>query len=833
MIALAGCSRKKDTFINRNWHAVTSEYNTLYNGNLAFDLGKQQIAERYKDSYWDILPVERMQVSEEILLPGTIRNENFKVAEEKATKAIQRHSMLIGGKEKNPQIDEAYLLLGKARYYDQRFMPALEAFNYILHKYPASNTINHAQIWREKVNMRLDNDVLAVENLERLLKNEMSDQDVADANAILAQAYINLGSLEKAVTPILLAAKNTKSDEEKGRYYFIAGQLYNRLEKRDSANLAFTKVVDLNRKIPREYLINAQLEQARNFNFAGTEPGLLLERLKELEENRENRPFLDKIYFQIAEYYNHIDSTRLADIYYNKSLRTPSEDNFLQSVNYESLADINFEKAQYRTAGAYYDSTLTKIPDTSRDYFVIKRKRDNLQEVILYEESADRNDSIIRLVDMNPDQRIKYFKDYTAGLKAVAVADAQKGVLKEEPAEPVRRGPGLPPAMGAPGGRSNSFYFYNSSRVAAGMQEFLRVWGPRELKDNWRTTKGNNRNLIEGELDEVSELIIANNPLFDPRTYLEKIPSDPDIIDSIRATRSEAYYKLGLIYKDKFRENDLAAQRLISLLDFTSEEKYVAPALYNLYLMNMEEGAIAEAEKNKNLVIKQYPESRYAARLMNPNAAIAVEDEAITRYNEMYRFYELGDFFKVLQLGEQYKTDFEDNEIISKIELLYAMAEGRLRGFEAYKEALGKVARNFPQTDEGKKAQELLTTALPRMAGKEFVAGADTNVKLVYSFNYLDLQKAESVKETIDKALASLNYKGYNTSLDAYDQNQVFVVVHGIEDSSRAEGLAELLLVNKDYMIDQEPVVITTDTYRVVQLHKNLDSYKEFRNNNK
>jgi hypothetical protein len=37
----------------------------------------------------------------------------------KATKAIQKHSMNIDGRERNFQIDEAYLLLGKARYYDQ------------------------------------------------------------------------------------------------------------------------------------------------------------------------------------------------------------------------------------------------------------------------------------------------------------------------------------------------------------------------------------------------------------------------------------------------------------------------------------------------------------------------------------------------------------------------------------------------------------------------------------------------------------------------------------------------------------------------------------------
>jgi hypothetical protein len=48
--------------------------------------------------------------------------------------------MNIGG-EKNFQIDEAYLMLGKSRYYDQRFIPALDAFNYILYKYPNSSKI--------------------------------------------------------------------------------------------------------------------------------------------------------------------------------------------------------------------------------------------------------------------------------------------------------------------------------------------------------------------------------------------------------------------------------------------------------------------------------------------------------------------------------------------------------------------------------------------------------------------------------------------------------------------------------------------------------------------
>jgi hypothetical protein len=43
--------------------------------------------------------------------------------------------------EKETQIDEAYLLLGKSQILRSKFIPALDAFNYILYKYPNSSNI--------------------------------------------------------------------------------------------------------------------------------------------------------------------------------------------------------------------------------------------------------------------------------------------------------------------------------------------------------------------------------------------------------------------------------------------------------------------------------------------------------------------------------------------------------------------------------------------------------------------------------------------------------------------------------------------------------------------
>ena len=208
LVFLMACSTKKDRLINRQFQALNTKFNVLYNGNIALDKGVESLKSQFKDNYWEILPIERMQVAKkEIATTDAAKNSDFEKSEEKATKAIQKRSMNINGKEKNPQMDEAYILLGKSRYYDQRFIPALEAFNYILYKYPESDRINEAKIWREKTNMRLENDALALKNLIKLMSEiKFKNQVFADANATLSQAYLNLGQKDSAVSRMKLAS---------------------------------------------------------------------------------------------------------------------------------------------------------------------------------------------------------------------------------------------------------------------------------------------------------------------------------------------------------------------------------------------------------------------------------------------------------------------------------------------------------------------------------------------------------------------------------------------------------------------------------------------------
>ncbi|NNK87005.1 MAG: hypothetical protein HKO90_01860 [Flavobacteriaceae bacterium] len=831
-MVLSGCSRKKDNFINRNWHAIGTEYNVLYNGNIALESGRQTLNDGYSDNYWEILPVERMQVLDEIALPGQSKNADFERAEEKAVKAIQKHSMNIEGKEKNPQIDEAYLLLGKGRYFDQRFVPALEAFNYILFKYPASDKINQAKIWREKTNLRLENDELAIQNLKRLLRQaNIKKQDLADASSTLAQAYINLKALDTAIVNLDIAATATKSNDERGRYRFIQGQLYNAMGKRDSANIAFDQVIELKRKTPRIYYISAHIEKAKNFDYENQDDLVLLEMLTWLEEDRENRPFLDKIYHQIGEYHLTKDSDSIATTYYNKSLRAGSNDKFLNARNYMILGDMNFDKAVYRTAGAYYDSTMLNLEKNTKLFRSIKRKRDNLDDVIYYEDIAIRNDSILSLVDMTEDERLAYFKAYTDELRLKAEEEKARQEAEEKRVKGIAgSGQDTPESSNRIGRdtQASSFYFYNSTTVAFGKNEFIQTWGERQLEDNWRWS---DRGRSAGTTEEVDPAIAnaSEEELFDPEFYTALIPSEEVAIDSLTRDRNFAYYQLGLIYKDKFNEYVLAKNKLKDLLEFQPEERLVLPAKYNLFKLYELLEMRGEAEIMKNDIISNHPDSRYASILLNPGIILEADENSPENiYKTIYEKFENQQYVEVIDQCDKYINVFDGETIVPKFEFLKAVSKARLYGFESYKEAINYIALNYPNSPEGKQAESMVQKTLPLIERSEFFNdSSSTSFKVIYQFNKPTKEEIDTFKEELDKAVERVRYLELTTSVDTYDPETVFVVVHNLKSYQGAQGFGEILNEYDEIDINKAYFTISSQNYQIIQIHKNLANYLE------
>ncbi len=846
---LVACSTKKDNFVSRSSHALSTKYNILYNGGIALDKGVIDLKSQYKDNYWEVLPIERMQVSEEKMLPGTTKNADFERSEGKATKAIQKHSMNIGGLEKNSQMDEAHLMLGKTRYYDQRFIPALEAFNYVLYKYPNSDKINEIKIWREKTNMRLENDAIAANNLRKLLSEiKFKDQIYADANAALSQAFLNLEQIDSAMARLKVARKYTKENEEKARYSFILGQIFEKLNQPDSAYNYFQQVIDMNRKSSRQYVIHAHAKQAQFFNVTKGDTVAFLKKFNDLLEDRENRPFLDVLNHQMALFYEKCKKPDVAKKYYNKSIRARSSDTYLLASNYRNLADLYFNKTQYLTAGKYYDSTLTVLEPRSREHKLISKKRANLADVIKYEGIAQLDDSILNIASLSNTAKEKYFLDYIDKLKVSDKKNAEAAKLKKEKGlddssagngkDGSKSGNDASSAMSkSAAANTNSivssdvastFYFYNPKTVSFGKLEFKKQWGDRSLIKGWRLNKD--------KVDETANDTLNKEDSDDPKTkkveekyttdyYLKQIPSGTKVLDSIAKERNFAYYQLGVIYKEKFKEYPRSSDKFESLLTNSPEERLVLPTMYNLYkIYEITDPSKATAMKNR--IIAQYPSSRYAQILNNESVNIGFGTPEDT-YKSLYNQYIEGKYREALTNTDMAIVQFTGEEILSKYELLKANLIGKLYGLTEYKKALNFVALTYPNSAEGKETELFISTKIPQLEALYFNDVVPSSWKIVFQPSSLNPADAntKNLLTKLTKFASERTIEKLTVSTDIYTKDRNLIVIHGIKTKESAEGIVHVLKEYKDYKIAEPATVISSDNYKIVQVYKNLEEY--------
>ena len=723
LLFIVSCSTKKDAFLNRNYNALTTQYNILYNGGVAFDQGLNEINLNYEDDFFELLPIEPLSfenikfripiLSTGAKEPGigfdvkkTEEPEEpltpFDIAEQKAVKAIQKHSMNINGKERNKKIDDAYLLLGKSRYYTERFIPAIDAYNYIIANYPNASLINETKIWRAKAHIRIENEELAIETLEILLrKPDLPDFIREDANTALAMAYAKLDSVNTVRNYLWEATKTSKNKTQRARNLFVLGQLYSLDKIKDTASMVFKKLINF-KQAPYKFRIHAEIELAKN-SVSDSSSLAILERYKKLIKNRDNRPYLDAIYYQVAVLEQERDSLNEAILNYNKSLRAKNGGAKQKTYSYEQLAKIYFKDLDYVTSGAYYDSIL-QVANNKNTLRIkrFERRAKNLSSLVKYEKNLQKNDSILTLAALPKEQLEQYFQEYIDKIKKEDEELAQKKLNQISFGSSFGGGLQSTKAKG-------KWYFYNTQSLGFGKSEFKRVWGSRPLEDNWRIS---DKSIIVNGSNEDKDLITSiKNPRYEISTYLETVPSSAKELDSLTFDRNTALFELGLIYKEQFKNPPKATRNLERLLVSNPDKELILPANYHLYQLYSLTGN-TKAAQYKDFILNSYPDSPFSKIILNPEIELSKEkevDEDAEVYEIAYKLYK-DDFFEdaICFIDMTIPTLIEGSILVSKFELLKAYAIGKYQNKDSYIAALEKVAVGYPQTEQGKKALEIM-----------------------------------------------------------------------------------------------------------------------------
>ncbi len=797
ILVTVGCSTKKDAAINRFYHKTTAKFNPLFNGEEALRYGLLDVTLNHNDNYWLRLPVDPYILPEPYASEEVATNEFFDRAQDKAILTVQKHSMLIKGDQRNNQIARAYLLLGKARYYNGKYLQAIEAFTYLVKNMPGDDLAVEAELWRSKSYLALgQHDRAARELINISFSGALNNEQYAVSQAALADALLREEKDSLATEPLTKAFATEKSAYKRGRYAYLLGQLYEDLNYADSAIVAYQYVLDLNRRLPRELWIHARLAQLKN-NTPNDEE--TLKAYTRLLRNDEDRRFRDKIHYFYGIYLLKGADTINAETELNASLQTKTNDTYLKSLIYEQLALNRLYQVAFVKAGAYLDSTLQNLTAQTQRYRKVARQRKKLNDIITYEKTITETDSLLLLMDIPEEAQ-----------KAVVDAYIEKIIAAKAEVKTDEEATGSLPTLG-------DFYFYNSRQVTNGKLRFQQNWANIALADNWKYDPTKSI-AAEEETSEIEDAVEAIDPALDPKTYLSQIPP-PEARDSLQLLQNEAYYQAGLAYKEQFLIKDFAIDRFNSLMAANPAMRYIPPTLYHMY--ELYDDNPAEQRKWRSRILAEYPESDYAKIIQNPEAltqTLAANQAAISAAREKFNNQE---FKAVIKESERFIPQLRDKELQAVWALLRATALGRLDGLEVYKNALTSLVETYPKTQGAQKAQAQLDGF---DVYNNLELGAKEKAKLVIIRTLEDREQSEADKAWLETWFAEEGIEALlSVSIDVFDRDVETLVVHGFRSLRSAKETAAILRKSNPRLLASKNVVISASRYRNAFVSKRLE----------
>lgn len=792
------CSTKKNKSLNRSYHSVVSSYNVLFNGESSIEEGLLQTQESFVDNFWEFLPIEKINLSKEIITVDGIGNEKFLKSEEKAAKTIQKHSMLINNVQYNSKIAQAYLLLGRARYLDQRFIPALDAFNQVYKQNIIVDEWYHSVIWKAKCNIRLEQEELAIELLKNLLKKEkLSAKVKADANSVLAMAYLQLQKNDLAINPLKIASSNEKNKQYKARYLFILGQIYEKKFQNDSAYSTFNKVVNFNRSIPRDLLINAKIKTLIYNPLNKNE-----REISKIIDNIENKPYLDKIYYGYSNMLFLKDSVSKAEYYLNKAIKENPSDKDLLSRGYEQISKINFNKSNYVLSGKYLDSTLNNLEKNSKKYWELERRRKGLDRVVQLEENINLYDSLLKLSSYEPSKLNKVLNQ---------IKDKKKKPKPKKKTGPVRNNKTRTGNSSRP-----NFYFYDTKLVELGKKSFETIWGQRTRESYWRnvSSKPTTVSKKKEEIDEKNIILEETEPVNNdllatiPRTNFQK--------DSINHLKNKSYLRLAEIYLEKYSDYSLTKTKLNQLRRLNPSNEILVEANYILYKVQKKQNK-KNAEEIRLQIIKQFPDSKFAKILADQNILIAEEGETLKQLDSFYTLYDDQKFQQVLVGVEKGMVFIENKEILLEFDLLKAKTIGKLEGVIKYSEQIKNIIDRYPNSSKVADLKELIRAINLKWKTKP-------TKKILSNYNIVFyLENLKTPNDSLIKKVKDITLNKFRVSVDVYDLSTKLLVVRDLESKEKANEVVENIKEKLESLRLNNNFVVLSSQYKNILIYKDLD----------
>lgn len=804
--SMLGCSRTKNTLTNRKYHAFTAKYNAYFNGYESYKSAVKQYEEGQELNLDTLLPLFVWPTEDDA---GQVFQAMDR-AIEKSAKVIKRHSMVFRGKQVNPYIPKAYLLIAKSRFYKHERFEALEAAGYIVDHFSqmkeAEEDVFEAKILQAWVHIEMDNLYAAETILDDTYTRELPKKNLFLGQKTYALLYLKQNKLDQAIEWLAQAAESAPNKEEKIKLTFLRAQLNDRLENFDASEEAYAEVVKMH---PANYdmAFAAIMGRIINFNVFLNDIEEVEKDLKKLLKDDKNRDYNDQIYYVWALKKLDLEYYEEAEQLLQQSIATSTTNTKQKGKSHILLANLHYKFKIYVPAQQNYDSALAVLPTVFPGKDTISQRAEVLTELVKHLDVIALEDSLQYLASLTKAAQITLFEQHIENLKRLEAEAAERAELEALNAELQAQNQLLEDAGPKAGGGTGKWYFYNPSVRAKGVTAFKKIWGDRKLEDHWRTAQKPMDGLADfdnpdhGQKTTDSALVKRTTDKHSVDYYLERVPSHPDSLKASLEREAIARAEAGFVYANGLGNN---TEAMLAWDKYTEEfEGYALSAKvhYGKYLAHREEANLEGQRTEKAILIDRYSTSAYAQQLMGEAIESGIPEEEQAAFDAVWEAYTSRNQRKAQKALEAYLATYPNGGLKAKAALLGAYITGLGGDEDKVATALREVAANHKGTPEATRALQLLMLFDPAEAASTNVnpgkPGAEDGIKWNPSteggYKFVVAVPTENVDiNKLRNAFADFNkeyFKFDNLKIQNifYDQNTQLIIISGLRSYEKAQ----------------------------------------------
>jgi hypothetical protein len=747
LVLVQACTTEKNATMNRVYHQTNTKYNGLYNANELIKNSMRAYRLIHVDDYDEILPIEALPTEENQIALYPIMD----TAVSKCMRVIAKHSMpafnrTVKKEEFNKWIDQAWLTIGYAKYYKGDYAGGIEAFSFVekfFNEKPAKYT---ARLWRAKCHIKEADYVKAdavlrelerdAENFEKnkaekkkegkekksksqkkkAKKSKDKEKPVAvppddfvyEYYKVKADLAIIRKKYEDAQRHMEIVVENCKKPEESARMHFILAQLALKNGQNPLAVSNYSRT--LKKKAPFVLHFTARLKRA--IASTGADRDKLVAELLKMANESKNIEYRDQVYYALGNIAENDSDLLKAIGYYSKSVYYSTNNAKQKGQSYERMAEIKMVQRDYVKAQKYYDSCARVAPPNYKNRDMVVRKANKLRDLVNAIETAQLQDSLLRIAAMSPSEQEAFLEKTKKQLEKEEKERLERERAREQELAAMQQN-----ASANQGSGGNRWYFYNPRTRTDGFEEFKRFWGLRELEDDWRrSNKMPSTSNMESNIEPEVDSLLSNAPQepkdkFSVDALRGNIPKNEEEIALAHEILLEALYRSGRIYNEELMERDLAIQQFEKVMSYQVEDKHVLLSAFELY--RLYDGVNpSQRAFYADYILSKYPNSDYANYIRDPNFFVKKKERErldLEDYEKQVERFRNGQYSAVRSRTRSIVQNDPENAYRSGYMLLNALSEAALA--QDKKDAIPffeNVIESYPGSKEAKRSETMI-----------------------------------------------------------------------------------------------------------------------------